>query len=328
MNKTIRKIGIVAGAVLMTGLTAPLLVPIPPLEGTVPPEEVGDPDSRFIKIGNVTVHFKRRGKGRPVFVLLHGYLGGTFSWQQIMDPLAEIGTAVAYDRPAFGLTSRPMPGEWKGLNPYGYEAQVRLLHDFLDALEIGEAVLVSHGMGCGVAALAVRSRPERIKHLVLVSPEAAGRARPAWQRLIMATPQMRRLGPVLLRNQVVGQVEELLQKGWHNPSLIQADKRECYYRILRVNDWDRALWELARATRSLDKICPLEKLQSPILVVTGEDDRIEGTGEIIRLAATIPDAHLAVLPDAGYCPHEEMPGAFLQALTEYLSVASESSLET
>jgi hypothetical protein len=66
MNKTIRKIGIFAGAVLMTGVTAPLLLPIPPLEGTVPPDELGDSDSRFIRIGSVTVHFKRRGHGQQV----------------------------------------------------------------------------------------------------------------------------------------------------------------------------------------------------------------------------------------------------------------------
>ncbi len=321
MNKTIRKIGIAAGAVVMTGLTAPLLVPIPPLEGTVPPDELGDPDSRFIRIGNTTVHFKRRGKGQPVFVLLHGYLGGTFSWHQAMDGLASIGTMIAYDRPAFGLTSRPMPGEWKGPNPYGYDAQVRLLIDLMDTLEVGEAVLVAHGMGSGLAALTSQLHPDRVKHLVLISPQTSGCARPAWQRLIMATPQMRRLGPVLLRNQVVGQIEELLQKGWHNPSLVSPDRRESHYRLLRVNDWDRALWELARATRSIEKACPLERIQTPVLVVTGEDDRIEGTQEVIRLAATIPHAQLAVLPEAGYSPHEEAPGPFLQALREYLAVA-------
>ncbi len=328
MNKTIRKIGVVAGAVLMTGLTAPLLVPIPPLDGTVPPEEVGDPDSRFIRIGGLTVHFKRRGKGNPVFLLLHGYLGGTFSWNQIMDPLAEIGTAVAYDRPAFGLTSRPMPGEWKGPNPYGYDAQVKLLVELMDSLEIREAAVIGHGMGCGLAALAAHKHPDRVTHLVLVSPETTGRARPAWQRILMATPQMRRLGPVLLRNQVIGQVEELLQKGWHNPSLVSPEKRDSYYRVLRVNDWDRALWELARAVRPMQSACPLERIQTPLLVVTGEDDRIEGAGEIIRLAAQIPQAQLAVLPDAGYSPHEEAPGAFLQALTEYLAIVSQAAAET
>jgi pimeloyl-ACP methyl ester carboxylesterase len=323
MNKIIRKIGIAAGAVVMTGLAAPLLIPIPPLEGMVPPEDLADPDSRFIRIGNVTVHFKKRGNRPPIFLLLHGYLGGTFSWNETMDALAGIGTAIAYDRPAFGLTSRPMPGEWKGPNPYGLEAQARLVIELMDALEIPRATLIAHAMGCGVAALAARSHADRVENLVLVSPEAKPGGRPGWQRLFMATPQMRRLGPVLLRNKVVGQIEELLQKAWHNPSLIPSGKRDSYYKILRLNDWDRALWEMARAMPARNWVCPHEKIQAPTLVVTGDDDRIEGTREIIRLAATIPQTQLAVLPDAGNSPHEETPGAFLQALTEYLAAASE-----
>ncbi len=327
MNKIIRKIGIVAGAVVMTGLTAPLLIPIPPLEGTLPPEEVADPDSRFIRLGNVTVHFKRRGKGRPSFVLLHGYLGGTFSWHETLDALAGIGSVMAYDRPAFGLTSRPLPGEFNGPNPYGCEAQARMLVDLMDSLGISQATLIAHGMGCGLAALAALLHADRVEHLVLISPETKRHGRPAWQRLFMATPQMRRLGPVLLRNKVIGQVEELLQKAWHNPALISTEKRDSYYKILRLDDWDRALWELARATLPSPKICPFEKIQVPTLVVTGDDDRVEGTQEIIRLAATIPQAHLAVLPGAGYSPHEEAPQAFFQALEEYLAVAPDSAVK-
>jgi pimeloyl-ACP methyl ester carboxylesterase len=136
----------------------------------------------------------------------------------------------------------------------------------------------------------------------------------------MATPQMRRLGPVLLRNKVIGQVEEILQKGWHNPSLVSPEKRDAYYKILRMDNWDRALWEVARATAQK---CPPETIQKPTLVVTGEDDRLEGAQDIVRFAATIPQANLAVLPDAGHCPQEETPEAFLQAITEYLAITPE-----
>jgi pimeloyl-ACP methyl ester carboxylesterase len=321
MNKTIRKIGVVVGAVAMTGFAAPLLLPLPPLEGTVPPEDLADPDSRFIRFGSLNVHFKRRGTGKPIFVFLHGYLGGTFSWQQIFDAMAQSATAIVYDRPAFGLTTRPMPGDWEGPNPYGMDAQVRFLIALLDALDVDHATLIAHGIGCGVAAMASRLHPDRVERLVLVSPETKGQGRPGWQRLFMATPQMRRLGPVLWRNKVIGQLEEILQKGWHNPSLVSPEKRDAYYKILRVDNWDRALWEFARATRPDSQKSPPETIRAPTLVVAGESDRIEGTEEIVRFAAAIPQANLAVLPDAGYCPQEEAPEAFLQAIAEYLTVA-------
>jgi pimeloyl-ACP methyl ester carboxylesterase len=54
----------------------------------------------------------------------------------VLAPLGQQGTVVAYDRPAFGLTARPLPGEWTGASPYRPEAQVRLLFGLMDALGI------------------------------------------------------------------------------------------------------------------------------------------------------------------------------------------------
>lgn len=44
-------------------------------------------------------------------MLIHGYGSGVFAWRHVMQPLAQqCGCrVVAFDRPAFGLTSRPRP---------------------------------------------------------------------------------------------------------------------------------------------------------------------------------------------------------------------------
>lgn len=65
-------------------------------------------------------------------VLLHGFGGGVFSWRHVMSTVArEVGCrVVAFDRPGWGLTSRPRRSEWeqKGLpNPYDLHTQVSTL---------------------------------------------------------------------------------------------------------------------------------------------------------------------------------------------------------
>ena len=72
-------------------------------------------------------------------MLLHGFAASVFSWREVTEPLAEslaseIGTVMALDRPAFGLTERPLPGEWVGENLYGAENQVELTVGLLDEL--------------------------------------------------------------------------------------------------------------------------------------------------------------------------------------------------
>lgn len=62
-------------------------------------------------------------------IFIHGFGGGVFSWRHLMSAVArEVGCrVVAFDRPGWGLTSRPQRSEWeqKGLpNPYELQTQV------------------------------------------------------------------------------------------------------------------------------------------------------------------------------------------------------------
>ena len=98
-------------------VAGPFLIPIPPLENTVPPGNLADPDSRFIAIRNVDVHYKIEGKGDNVLILLHGFGASTFTWHKVIKPLSKNYTLIAYDRTGFGYSSRPMPGEWRGESP-------------------------------------------------------------------------------------------------------------------------------------------------------------------------------------------------------------------
>ena len=117
---------IIITSLIVLLLAGPFLVPVPPLKDTQPVSELADPDSQFIEINNLQVHYKKAGNGEPVFILLHGFGASTFSWREVIDPLSAIGTVIAYDRPAFGLTERPM--EWEGDNPYTQQSNLCLLY--------------------------------------------------------------------------------------------------------------------------------------------------------------------------------------------------------
>ena len=66
----------------------PFLIPVPPLQGIVPPEQLSDDDSKFINVDNLQIHYKYAGQGEPTFVLLHGFLASTYSWRELFDELA------------------------------------------------------------------------------------------------------------------------------------------------------------------------------------------------------------------------------------------------
>ena len=317
--KRSRRTALILVGVLTIVWFAPLLIPVPPLRVTAPVEALTDPDSRFLAVSGLQVHYKLAGEGEPTLVLLHGLGASVFSWREVMAPLARLGTVIAFDRPGFGLTSRPMPGEWKGESPYAAESQARLTVALLDKLGIERAILVGHSAGGTISALTALRFPERVEALVLVSPAiyAAG-GTPVWFRPLLSLPQVRRWGPLFVRS-VSGRGESLLASAWHDPSKIKPDVLAGYAKGWQVSNWDRALWEFVLASRPLNLEQQLDKIQMPTLVLIGDDDRWVPKEQSIRLASELPHAELVVVPDCGHLLQEESPRAFLDAASSFLA---------
>ena len=161
-------------------LVGPFLIPVRPLRGLVPAERLADADSRFIDVplgsDSVRVHYKELGSGERNLLLLHGFGASEFSWREVMADLAQGARVVAFDRPAFGLTERPLrenwgtAADWDAHNPYSLQAQVDLTIGLLDQLGMERAVLVGNSAGGTVAMLTALQHPERVEALVLLDP--------------------------------------------------------------------------------------------------------------------------------------------------------------
>jgi pimeloyl-ACP methyl ester carboxylesterase len=320
MKRWIKIVGTVIGALLLVLLVGPFLVPVPPLEDTVPPEMLADPDSRFVDVHGVRIHYKQMGEGEPVLVLLHGFGASTFSWREVMAPLAETATVIAFDRPAFGLTERPMRGTdaWPGYNPYSYEAQPRLTVGLMDVLGVDTAVLVGNSAGGTVSVLTTLAYPERIDALILVDAAVyTGGGSPSVLRPLLRTPQLDRLGPLFVRR-IRSWSRDFGRSAWHDPSRIPPEFWEGYERPLQAENWDRALWELTRSAERPALAERLDEITLPVLVITGDDDRIVPTDQSIRLAEELPNAGLVVLEACGHVPQEECPQPWLEAVETFL----------
>jgi pimeloyl-ACP methyl ester carboxylesterase len=316
-NKGIlRRVGNILSILILLILIIPLLVPIPALANTVPAATLADEDSKFIEVNGIKVHYKTYGQGEPAFILLHGFGASLFSWREVTEPLSKFGTVIAYDRPAFGLTERPL--EWQGESPYAPQAQAEMVIALMDKLNIEKAILVGNSAGGTISMLAALQHPERVQALILVDAAVyAGGGAPAWSRPLLKTPQMDHLGPLIAR-QIQARGREFIELAFHDPAKITPDIFEGYEKPLRVDNWDKALWKLTVASQESGLVERLEDFSLPILVITGDDDRIVPTEQSLRLADELPNAMLRVIPQSGHLPHEESPDRFMQAVTEFL----------
>ncbi|XWS56905.1 hypothetical protein CRYUN_Cryun09bG0125700 [Craigia yunnanensis] len=167
------------------------------------PKLLADPDSCFCKFQGVEIHHKLYDAeshssdnslfshsqdaqdqtqtpslklGLPM-ILLHGFGASVFSWNKVLKRLAHLtgSKVLAFDRPAFGLTSRlntfaTQISDAKPVNPYSMAFSVLATLYFIDFLAAEKAILVGHSAGSLVAVDAYFEAPERIAALILVAP--------------------------------------------------------------------------------------------------------------------------------------------------------------
>ena len=322
LARLLKGVAALALGLLALAATLPLVWPIPPLEGTGPAAALAGPDGRFVRAAGLDLYVEEAGAGDPTFLLMHGFLASTFTWREVLAPLGARGRAIAFDRPAFGLSARPLPGarEWAPADdPYAPAAQVAQTIALMDALGVERAVLVGNSAGGALALRVALAHPERVRALVLLSPAIYTAGPPRWARWLAHTPQLRRLGPLLLR-QLPARADAMAAMAWHDPSRVSAAVWEGYRRPLAVDDWDQALWRFALAADGGDDVrAGLAALRAPTLVITGDDDRVVPTEESVRAAGVIPGAELLVLEACGHVPQEERPEAVLAAIDAFVA---------
>jgi pimeloyl-ACP methyl ester carboxylesterase len=309
-------------AIITAIIVVPFFVAVPPLENTVTEQELASSDSLFVDVNNLTLHYKETSAASEsdlTFILLHGFGSSLATWNNVTDDLSQYGRVIAFDRPAFGLTERPLRGTWEGTNPYSPEGQVELTLGLMDELAVDRAILVGNSAGGTIAAQLALEHPERVTGLILVDAAIyQGGGAPAWVRPFLYTPQMNRLGPLIMRQFGGEPGENFLRSAWSNPENITESTWESYREPLRVNDWDKALWELSKASRRPNFVNKLTSLGVPTLVLNGADDKIVGLQLSERLAREIPGSTFIQFASCGHLPQEECPEPFVQAVVDWL----------
>lgn len=199
-----------------------------------PPTALADADSKFVNVHGIDVHYKERTAApttspeAPTLLFIHGFNASTFSWRANLDAVAAATglRAVAFDRPPFGLTERPLswgaPNQQLQFNPYELEGSLNITESLLDALNIGPVIVIGHSAGALVALGLQQRRPAQVTALALVAPAVPTTPSNSFQRRATFGSQLRFLatravlqsdaaGLRFVRRQVMQQRERVAQ---------------------------------------------------------------------------------------------------------------------
>lgn len=277
------------------------------------PRTLADDNGQFIAIGGLDTYIEQTGDpaGRPL-LLIHGLFGSTEVWRFVADGLGQAGyRVIAYDRPGAGLSAKPLDAAYSQPAHADHAAAV------LDALGIGQAVIVGHSAGGNVAAHFALRHPSRTAGLVLVDAAVLAGGPPAFVGGIVAFPPLTRWIQVILPAVLTRPtLEDTLRGFYADPDAVDAAWVDAYWRAFETPGAYNGLIGLTRdaAPNRLTET-QIAGITAPTQVIWGELDTVTPLAQGEALAALIAGSQLTVIAEAGHQPMEERPPAFIEALS-------------
>jgi pimeloyl-ACP methyl ester carboxylesterase len=270
-------------------------------------------DSRFLKIGELDVHFRDIGpRDGPVVVLLHGANASLHTWQGWVDRLKDRFRVVTLDLPGYGLT-----GPWPQGEPEDYQlaGYATFLERFTDALKLDKFALGGNSLGGGVAWTYAARHPERVTRLILVDALAYPQESPLKLPAKIANTPV--IGDVLLYTAPRSIVAESLRSTYGDPAKIDDALIDRYRDLLRREGNRSAMLMRLRHPDKFDS-APLKTLKMPVLILWGGRDTWIEPAAGFRLQQDIDNADLQMFSAAGHVPMEEAPDETAAAARAFL----------
>jgi pimeloyl-ACP methyl ester carboxylesterase len=316
---------LVGGVVLgVAAALLPYVVRSPRPKGLVDAEDLADEDSCFITIDGIRFHYKERGPAdaTTTLIFLHGFASSLYSWRHIMAALPDRYRLIAFDRPGFGLSGRPLAGDWVGASPYSSQSSALQTIEFMDALGVDQAVLVGHSQGSSISVLVDELIPERVQAMVLVnSPVASPRFRRVPDSLVARLRSITHIewaAPLIARPFFGRNARAVMGMAYHDPKRLTDETIELELRATRVKDWDRSYVELAPSAAGLHEPEAMAAVSAPTLVIAGRNDHTVPYRDQVRAAQEIPGARLITFEATGHVVPEERPEAFAEVVSDFL----------
>jgi pimeloyl-ACP methyl ester carboxylesterase len=273
-------------------------------------------DTGRIDIGGLELAYAEAGRGGRPFILAHGFTGAKEDFTGWLDDLAELGWhAVAPDNRGHGESDKPLGEDAYALPLFAADALA-----FADAMGFDTFVLLGHSLGGMFSQLLALKDPSRVEALVLMDTHHGA--------LKTIDPDLLELGVVTALNEGMATVADVLRDmgGENDPLATEAYLEYIRAHPERAEESDRNLrvcspFMYASCLRQIptqeDRLERLAQLTMPTLVIVGDQDKpfLKASQ---RMADTIPDARLAVIPEAGHSPQLESPDAWWSAVSGFL----------
>lgn len=301
----------VPGILLFLSILLVILFQTPDIPVAQLKAKYGGKSSRYLPVMGMSVHF--RDEGPPTdsipLLLLHGNGASLHTWDSLVTLLPG-KRCIRLDLPGFGLTGPPVNQE------QSLALTMAVIDSLLKFLSVDSCQVAGNSMGGWIAWNYAASHPS-VKGVALI--DAAGFPMAKGEGGNMAF----RLARIPVLNQVLKMITprsvaaKSLRQSYGNPALVSEDLIDRYYELALREGNRAALIQRARNPQPTDTLL-LTRLQIPVLVLWGDQDRVVPLRHADHFMALLPRASKTVYPGVGHMPMEERPELVAASLQPWL----------
>lgn len=274
--------------------------------------------SRYIELpGGVRVHYRDEGQANgPPLLLVHGFSASLHTWEPWVQRLGDEYRIISLDLPGHGLTRAPA----------GYQASIEafrdVVHEFARAQGLTNFALAGSSMGGNVAWEYALAYPEQVNALILV--DASGwedmRAEAQEEPAVFKLLRNRTLGPIMIQLDSTRLVRDGLEASFYDAALVDDTMLNRYVQLARAPGHREILLQMTLGFRqrnfaTAERLAPLGM---PVLILTGDTDRLVPPAHAQQFQDAIAGSDLITFEHSGHIPQEEKPDESATAVHEFL----------
>ena len=269
-------------------------------------EKYAYPSSSFISIDGINVHYRDVGKGEAI-LLIHGTGASLHTWEKWIDILSPGYRVISFDLPGFGLTG-PDPN-----HNYQISRYTAILDSLMFKLKVDSFHIAGNSLGGLVAWRYTTQFPQKILTLNLI--DAAGLPQPGKKPpFIFQLAKLPVLSTLMQKVTPKSIIENSMLDVYKNDNLVTEKLIDRYFELsLREGNRTAFVKRMSQLNEKLD-INDLKKINAPVLIQWGKDDRWIPLAKGYEFKKIIPKAELKIY-DSGHVPMEENP---METVEDYM----------
>jgi pimeloyl-ACP methyl ester carboxylesterase len=263
-------------------------------------------------INGVKLNYELHGESGDPLVLVHGYTGDITDWRHQVPAFSPSFRVLIPDNRGHGQSEAPTDR-----SAYTVDQMAADTMALVDGLGFGRFHLLGHSMGGAVVQEIALAHPERLLSLTLHDTADAFSGATANPNVALWRDHRFKVA----ETEGMAAVSEIAPPFPAPPHMPRERLEETKKRLAAMSaDAFIGAWHGLAAWQGTEDRA--KAITAPTLVIYGDLDTqfiIEGS---LKLAASIPKAELAVIPQTGHSPQWERPELFNAALGAFLNRVS------